>query len=303
VGTCRYCDKTGKTISDVIGFCVDCIRSHFDQVWPQIATVHARSRKAYGLPVEPPQDPEGISCDLCMNQCRIGEGQAGFCGLRHVQGGRLKGGRPHEGNLSFYHDPLPTNCMANFVCPGGTGCGSPRYTHKKGPEHGYANLARKKKRDQILRICWETNGSVTVPYLNMMARVALESGGSIKVDLKAWDEGLHQALCGVTNKGTLANFRALSAWAARRPEPPFLIASTLLVPGYVDEKEVDSIARFIGALNPDIPYSLLGFYPRFCLDDLPVTSRRHAARCEAVAREAGLKRVHIGNMHLLQNGY
>jgi len=137
------------------------------------------------------------------------------------------------------------------------------------------------------------------PYLDMMAQSAFESGGCIKVDLKAWDEGLHQALCGVTNKRTLANFQALSTWAAKRPDPPFLIASTLLVPGYVDEAEVDNIARFICALNPDTPYSLLGFHPRFYLNDLPVTSRRHAARCEAVAKEAGLKRVYIGNAHLL----
>jgi pyruvate formate lyase activating enzyme len=368
VGTCGYCHKTGKTISNVIGFCAHCIRGHFDQVWPQIAKVHAESRAAYGLPKKPPRDSKGKACNICVNRCRIGEGQVGFCGLRQVQGDKVKGGRPHEGNLSFYHDPLPTNCVAGFVCPGGTGCGFPRYAHKKGPEHGYANLAvfyqacsfnclycqnhhfkeeifsskrihakelaaaadhktscicyfggdpgpqvlhalktaklaRKKKDDEILRICWETNGSMNQRYLDMMAQIAMESGGSIKVDLKAWDEGLHQALCGVTNKKTLANFEALSTWIASRPAPPFLIASTLLVPGYVDEREVACVARFISALDPHIPYSLLGFYPRFFLNDLPVTSRSHAARCEAVAREAGLRQVQIGNAHLLGSAY
>ncbi|MBW1816738.1 MAG: radical SAM protein, partial [Deltaproteobacteria bacterium] len=84
-----------------------------------------------------------------------------------------------------------------------------------------------------------------------------------------------------------------------RPSPPFLVASTLLVPGYVDEKEVSGIAGFIAGLDPDIPYRLLAFYPHFYLKDLPTTSRSHAYRCKAAAERQGLRQVHIGNVHLL----
>jgi pyruvate formate lyase activating enzyme len=368
MGTCRYCDKSGKTVSDVIGFCADCIRSHFSEVWPEIAKTHARSRTAYGLPVEPPRDLKGISCPLCVNRCQIPEGSTGFCGLRYVRNGKLKGGRPHEGRLSFYHDPLPTNCVAAFVCPAGTGCGYPRYAYTTSPEYGYKNLAvfyhacsfnclycqnyhfkektfvpkklhardlaaavddttncicffggdpgphvlhalkaakvaLRKNTHRILRICWETNGAIAQPYLNMMAKVSLRSGGSIKFDLKAWDEGLHKALCGVTNKRSLENLETLSQWTCQRPVPPFLVASTLLVPGYVDEQEVDAIARYLGSLNPDIPYSLLAFYPQFYLNDLPTTSRRHALRCQEIAHNAGIRRTHIGNAHMLGDEY
>jgi pyruvate formate lyase activating enzyme len=82
-----------------------------------------------------------------------------------------------------------------------------------------------------------------------------------------------------------------------------LIASTLLVPGYVDEKEVAGIAGYLAELNPEIPYSLLAFYPHFHLQDLPTTSRTHALRCKEVAEGVGLKRVHIGNLHLLGKDY
>ena len=368
MGTCRYCERSGKTISDVIGFCADCIRGHFSEVWPQIAKVHARSRKAYGLPVEPPCDPQGVSCTICVNRCQIPEGRAGFCGLRHVREDKLRGGRPHEGKLSYYYDPLPTNCVADFVCPAGTGCGYPTYAYLKGPEYGYKNLAvfyhacsfnclfcqnyhfkektfspgklhaielagavddrtscicyfggdpgpqvlhaikaaklaLKRKGDRILRICWETNGAIHEPYLSMMAEVSLQSGGCIKFDLKAWDNRLHRTLCGVTNRKTLDNFKTLSKLVSRRPDPPFLIASTLLVPGYVDEQEVDAIARYISSLSPDIPYSLLAFYPRFYLKDLPTTSRRHALRSQEVAHRAGIRRTHIGNVHMLGKDY
>jgi pyruvate formate lyase activating enzyme len=137
------------------------------------------------------------------------------------------------------------------------------------------------------------------PFLTMMADLSLRSGGCIKFDLKAWDESIHLALCGVTNQKTLDNFRRLAKWTEQRPEPPLLIASTLLVPGYVDESEIEKIASFISFLSPEIPYSLLAFYPQFYLDDLPTTSESHALRCKKIAEKAGLKNVRIGNVHLL----
>ena len=36
MGTCRYCNESSKTISDVIGYCAGCIRDHFKEVWPKI---------------------------------------------------------------------------------------------------------------------------------------------------------------------------------------------------------------------------------------------------------------------------
>ncbi|MEM2291202.1 MAG: radical SAM protein, partial [Candidatus Korarchaeum sp.] len=84
-----------------------------------------------------------------------------------------------------------------------------------------------------------------------------------------------------------------------RKEVPLFTASTLMVPGYVDEEEVRMIARFIASVNPETPYSLLAFHPSFLMTDLPKTSRRHALEAERVAREEGLTRVHIGNPWLL----
>jgi pyruvate formate lyase activating enzyme len=59
-------------------------------------------------------------------------------------------------------------------------------------------------------------------------------------------------------------------------------------------------AAFTG--NPDrlgIPYSLLGFSPQFMMSDLPTTTRDQAEECLEAAKEAGLRRVRIGNAHLL----
>jgi pyruvate formate lyase activating enzyme len=155
----------------------------------------------------------------------------------------------------------------------------------------------------VLRICWETNGAMKPVFLKRMARLSMKSGGCIKFDIKAWDDGIHHSLCGVPNHQTLENFKWLSRFVPERPEPPFLIASTLLVPGYVDVEEVGPMATFLAQLNPEIPYRLLAFHPEFMLHDLPRTSTKHATRCKKAAEQAGLKCISIGNLHLLGDDY
>jgi pyruvate formate lyase activating enzyme len=171
------------------------------------------------------------------------------------------------------------------------------------PQLPYALAASEKmlreRPDQILRICWETNGSMQPDLLKHMARLSLETGGCVKVDLKAWNPNIHRALCGCDNQLVLENFATLAQWVPLRPEPPLLVASTLMVPGYVEAEEVAGIAAFIASLNPDIPYTLLAFAPEFCLEDFPTTSCRQAEECLAAARKAGLRRVRVGNQHLL----
>ncbi|NPA49446.1 MAG: radical SAM protein [Thermodesulfobacteria bacterium] len=368
MGRCRSCHREAPTISDKIGFCVACLRRHWDEISAEIADLHRRTRRAFGLPEEPPRSQGGIPCRLCHHFCRLGEGEFGYCGVWQNLKGRLRGPHPGGAFVSWYLDPLPTNCVADFVCPGGTGAGYPRYAHLPGPERGYANLAvfyeacnfnclycqnwhfklRKltaplvptakmlsdlkdhvacicyfggdpgpqsphalsfskkalaRREGKILRICWETNGAENTPIIREMMRLSLASGGCVKVDLKAFSEPVHLTLCGVPNQMTLKNFEMLAQMARERPEPPALIASTLLVPGYVDEEELEKIAAFLANLSPEIPWSLLAFYPTFYLDDLPTTSRRHAEMALSIARSHGLKRLNLGNRHLLSEAY
>jgi pyruvate formate lyase activating enzyme len=365
---CSDCGKESKLISEALQVCQDCIREDFEKVRPGIQRIHAKSRMEFDLPTKPPKDAWGIRCNLCVNECIIPEGKSGYCGLRKNTNGKLRGGGKDEGNLSWYYDHLPTNCVADWVCAGGSKAGYPDFSHSAGPEYGYKNLAvfyqacsfnclfcqnwhfrkdvysgrkttaeqladcvdektscicyfggdptpqihhaiaaseaaLKKNKDGILRVCWETNGAMNPRLLEKAADLSLKSGGCIKVDLKAFHENLNIALCGVTNKRTLENFEMLSEMAKGRPNPPLLVASTLLVPGYVDSEEVLRIANFIAALDKDIPYALLGFHSQFQMTDLPVTSRRHAEECKAAARKTGLHNVRMGNIHLLGNAY
>ena len=365
---CQHCGKESRLISQALGVCLDCIRQDFAAVSPDIEEAHSKARVRFNLPAYPPNYETGPQCHICVNECRMPLAGRSYCGLRFNEGSKLRGAKADKANVSWYHDPLPTNCVADWVCPGGTGTGYPEFAYRNGPEYGYKNLAvfyqacsfdclfcqnwhyrdlalqeskvtasmladavddrtscicyfggdptpqlphsirvarlaLQKNPGRILRICWETNGSMHPALLRQAAEISLNSGGCIKFDLKAWDEGLHIALCGISNKRTLENFQLLAEYTKRRPSPPFLVASTLLVPGYIDRQEVSQIAKFISSLNPDIPYSLLAFAPAFMMRDLPTTSSHHAEECLAEAKAQGLKRVRIGNVHLLGEDY
>jgi pyruvate formate lyase activating enzyme len=163
----------------------------------------------------------------------------------------------------------------------------------------HALAAARRLADKGVTICWETAGTSRPELLDHALELSLRTGGCVKFDLKAADESLHVALTGASNRRTLENILRLGRRFAERPEPPPVIASTLLVPGYVDAGEVGRIARFLADVDPRIPYALLGFTPHFCMSDLPRTSLNHAEAAARAARDAGLKRVRIGNRHLL----
>jgi pyruvate formate lyase activating enzyme len=163
-----------------------------------------------------------------------------------------------------------------------------------------SRIAIENAKGRILRVCLETNGNHNELLLKKFAKLALDSGGVIKFDIKAFNENLSFALSGVSNKTTLKNFKMLVKFHKKRPEVPFLHASTLLIPGYVSLEEIEKISEFIANLDPSIPYSLLAFYPTFLMKDLPFTSKEFAIKAYKIAKEKGLEKVRIGNVHLLR---
>ncbi len=348
--TCTLCRRSDLTVASILGVCRECIREHHPEALRKAEGAHAATRRTFGLPETPPRAAEGILCGLCTHECVIGEGERGYCGLREVREGKLRhlAGTPERGLLHWYRDPLPTNCVADWVCSGSAQRGrhnlavfysactfnclfcqnwhyrdaDPRRFRTISAQeladvanqqtycvcyfggdpaaqmaHALASAHRLAERGVV--VCWETNGSAHPRLMDRAVEISLQSGGCVKFDLKAWDGALHRALTGADNAQTLENFARAAARFAERPDPPLVVASTLLVPGYVDAKEVEQIARFIAGFDPRIPYALLAFAPQFYFHDLGTTSRRQAEEAEAAARRAGLTRVRIGNRHLL----
>lgn len=355
---CILCKRESALISSCVGFCSDCLRNNFEKTEAILVEKHKKTRDAFCLPSIPlslqkgqDSDKRGKRCGWCYRDCIIGEGERGFCNMRTVENGRMKhiAGTPKKGMLHWYRDPLPTNCVADWVCEGSRMSGfhnlavfygsctfnclfCQNWHYRMMNEDGisseeldsfadkrtfcvcyfggepssqilHAIVTSKKLFKKGVRICWETNGTMSRKFLLQAIELSLESGGCIKFDLKAYDCGIHFALTGASNKRTFENFAYAGEFIKRRKNLPLLIASTLLVPGYIDSEEVRKIARFIASISPDIPYALLGFYPHFYMKDLPVTSIRHAEECKKSAEEEGLVNVRIGNRHLLGDGY
>jgi len=358
------------SISSGLGICLQCIRKRPTEALKITGGIHADSRDRFGLPPAPPNDPEGLRCGTCANDCRIGPGRKGFCGLVSNVDGKLVryGGTAEKGVLQWYYDPLPTNCVAWWFCPGCTGAGYPKFAYRPGPETGYMNLAvfygacsydclfcqnwyyrnlsaslrpvmsaeslagkvdehvscicyfggdpsvqlphalkaseialeKAREKRRILRVCWETNGYMTPASAEKAAKISLDSGGVVKFDLKAWSEDLNKALCGVSNKPALENFRRIGQkFFRQRTDLPVLTASTLLIPGYIDVEEVEKIAYFIADIDRWIPYTLLVFYPQYEMNDLSATARALAEDCYKIAKESGLEKVRLGNIGLI----
>jgi len=354
---CSVCRDKRQPAAEALGVCADCLRAGQAGAIELAAAAHQACRREFGLPAYPPRDPRGLACGLCVNQCRIAPGEAGFCGVRRNEAGRLRGGT-EAAAVDWYYDPLPTNCVCapwceacaevsrallfrqlknlavfyracTFDClfcqnwhfrdkappqrrrtpeelaqavDSGTACicyfggdPTPHIIHALRA----SRIALRAAGARPLRICWETNGAMSLALAKRIMRLSLASGGIVKFDLKAWTPALHRALCGVDNAWTLRNFRELARMRDAANGQPPLIASTLLVPGYVEDYEVGQIARFIADCDPAIPYALLAFCPQFLMSDLPTTSREQAQRCLEAAHGAGLQRVRLGNRHLL----
>jgi pyruvate formate lyase activating enzyme len=363
---CALCGAESELIIEYLGVCAQCVRIHPDAKWmssaayPLVRRAHAEARRAFALPEEAPHTPDGVACPLCSQGCVIGPGERGYCGLRMHRAtgasgrGRLGhlAGTSARGVLHWYRDPLPTNCVADWVCAGsrqhgchnlavfyasctldclycqnwhfrevdiaaGKGlsareladCANERtfcvcyFGGDPASQMPHALASARALAERGVAVCWETAGTQHPRLMDRAVQLSLETGGIVKFDLKAWDEGLHMALTGASNRRTLDNLSRAGARFGERPELPLVVASTLLVPGYVTADEVGRIARFIADIDPRIPYALLGFAPQFYVPDLPPTSVRHAEAAIEAARDAGLARVHVGNRHLLSRDY
>jgi pyruvate formate lyase activating enzyme len=119
---CALCGEESALIAGWLSLCLRCIRERPKRALAVADEAHARARRLFSLPERPPRSEGGQRCGLCVQDCLIGEGERGFCGLREVRDGELtsRAGTPERGLLHWYRDALPTNCVADPVCSGHT---------------------------------------------------------------------------------------------------------------------------------------------------------------------------------------
>lgn len=349
---CPVHSKENRLVSQILGSCDFCFRNDSALI-DHALDVHHQIRVKEQLVPEIPKNGSTV-CPDCGNHCNLDDGQIGFCNLRKAENGKVVERYPNKAVVSWYFDPLPTNCVADWVCPVSSewewkklrklnnlavfygSCnsdclfcqnssyrnmmvsGTPLMTPEElasvaddrtacvcyfggdpacNPQHSL-ETSRLLYEERNVRVCYETNGNISRKWLAPISEIVRKSGGTIKFDLKAYTPELYTVLTGVSNEVVFKNFDILAKEGKNR-EGEYLVASILLVPGYISIPEIKRLSEFIANCDPTIPTAFLGFHPHHAMSDLPRTSIQHAQAARQVAIDAGLTNVRIGNLGLL----
>jgi len=155
----------------------------------------------------------------------------------------------------------------------------------------YLEVAKKVKKERDdLWILLETNGYGLTPQ-NLEAYA---SGGidSYWLDIKAYEEETYKKLCGTTNKHILKSVQ-------RIVDLDFTLEIlTLYIPNFVETDEHIKIAELIAEVDPEIPTTLLAFFPCYKLVK-PIYREpyvREMAESYKQMKQRGLKNVRMGNL-------
>ena len=147
-----------------------------------------------------------------------------------------------------------------------------------------------KERNERIWILMETNGyGLTPANLDRYQQAGIDS---FWLDIKAFDDEVHRRLTGVSNN------RILKLPAELKDRGFVLEVSSLFIPRWVETSQIASIARTIASVDADIPFTILAFFPEYRMQDVPVPNLGEMIEAYNAARDAGLRRVKLGNLHL-----
>ena len=273
-----------------------------------------------------------LECVACAHGCLLGDGQTGRCGVRHRDGGRLlvpfgyvaaRHVRPIETN-TVYHvvpgaaaltfgmygcdlacpycqnarisqalrdggevDPVPVSASALVDEAVAAGCGAVCAAYNEpmiAAEWVRAVFAAARARGLVTVVVSDGNTTAeALAYLRPATDV-------YRVDLKAFTEPQYAQLGGrlATVLDAIGTARALGYWVE---------VVTLVVPGFNDDLAgLRGLARALVAIDPEIPWHLNAFQPRYRWRDRPAPSAALLVAAAGSAYARGLRHVYVGNL-------
>ncbi|OGD37687.1 MAG: AmmeMemoRadiSam system radical SAM enzyme [Candidatus Aminicenantes bacterium RBG_19FT_COMBO_58_17] len=276
-----------------------------------------------------------VDCFLCAHRCQVAAGKFGVCGVRENQEGKLVT-RVYGEVIAAHIDPIEKKPLyhflpgttsfsiatigCNFRCPfcqnwqisqagkkdkgfgGGQplspeeivraartrGCRSISYTYTEPTIFfEYAYDTSKLAREAGLANVFVTNGYMTAEALRLIQPYL----DAANVDLKAFQEETYKKVCGARLGPVLDSIRLM------RELGIWVEVTTLVVPGMNDgNEELAAIARFIASVSPEIPWHISRFHPDYKYTQTPATPIERLRKAAALAREAGLKFIYVGNV-------
>jgi pyruvate formate lyase activating enzyme len=139
------------------------------------------------------------------------------------------------------------------------------------------------------------NIAVTAGYIDGPARADLFGAmDAANIDLKSFSDSFYRRLTG----GRLGPVLETIEYVVRETSV-WVELTTLVIPGHNDSTaELEALTAWVaGTLGPDIPLHFSAFHPDSRLRDVPPTPLSSLVRARAIAREAGLRYVYLGNVH------
>jgi len=282
------------------------------------------------------REPDGkVLCTLCPRDCRLGEGQAGFCFVRQNVGGSmvsLAWGR----STGFAADPMEKKPLYHFL-PGshvlsfGTvGCNlgcrfCQNWDTSKARATGRQMIACTPSQvvdlamragcpaiaftynDPIVWAEWAIDvavearrrGLATVMVTNGYVREGARE--EIFAHMDAANVDLKAFTEGFYARVTLSHLAPVLEtleWLAR-DRRVWTEVTNLVIPGHNDDPaETRRLAEWIrDHMGPDVPLHFSAFHPDYKMTDVSRTPARTLTEARRIARGVGLRHVYTGNVH------
>jgi len=110
------------------------------------------------------------------------------------------------------------------------------------------------------------------------------------LDIKAYDNEVHRGLTGCSNE------RILQLPFEIKKRGFVLEVLSLFIPGWVEADQIEKIAQILNAEDPQIPYTILAFFPEYQLKEVPSPTLRQMLDAYARVKDVGLRNVRLGNI-------
>ncbi len=142
-------------------------------------------------------------------------------------------------------------------------------------------------------VLFETNGYGLTPHnLDLFQQAGIDT---FWLDIKAFDEETHRKLTGVSNS------RILKLPAEIKERGFVLEVLSLYIPGWVETDQIAKIATELAVVDTEIPFTILAFFPEYKMMDVPSPNMWQMIGAYNAAKDAGLRKIKLGNVHLFVN--
>jgi len=282
------------------------------------------------------REPDGkLRCTLCPRDCRLQDGQAGFCFIRRNEGGRMVTSG-YGRTTGFASDPIEKKPLNHFypgtqvLSFGTVGCNlgcrfcqnwdisKARTSERAMGAHSPSDVVDLALASGCPSVAFTYNDPVTwAEWAIDVAKEARRRGvktvfvtaGYVHAEARR-EIFAHMDATNVDLKAFTEEFYGKVSLAHLAPvletlewlageKSVWTEVTNLMIPGLNDEPgETRRLAEWVrDHMGPDVPLHFTAFHPDYKMMDRPPTPPRTLSEARRIAREVGLRYVYTGNVH------